>query len=549
MASLARAVRPDSDGQHRVALPVGEAATIGRADATGGDKFISRKHVLLRAAGRPWCGAVLVRCLSKNPVVVWSGPTENSRVTLGHCAEATVDCRAGGRLILLSGGASGGTREATQHTFMFCCEEPVLQEAAVEATFTAAEVHAVVPTSDRAPKRHRGATGGRAAVPTAALGAALGAAANQPLQAATAGSCKQRLWEELSAAQQQATQAIGYSQQSWDAGEWWVGGPDWDELDEDEHRAALLLGFNRQRWAFEMLGQEAAAQGTLVPDVPMVEEQQAHSPPGPAAISLAGPAAVAIDLYAETGGSCKHMLWSELSTAQQQATHAIGYSQQSWDAGEWWAGGPDWDELDEDEHEAALQLGFARQTWAFEMLGEVEVEVEAESAASTGEKASGGDEQEQDPRSQLELAERALFVKRELEVKRKLLDRRKAELHERAKALKAAEAAAHAERMVAAAASAARAAAAAEEAAAARQAAVANYSQHNAFQNIYGRSVFQNGKMHNLAPPAAAMQESDDEEEGRGAPIHWQSLLFCHLLSPGTNFKWNQVRRQVVQAN
>ena len=81
------------------------------------------------------------------------------------------------------------------------------------------------------------------------------------------------------------------------------------------------------------------------------------------------------------GGSCKAKLWDELSEAQQQAGRTIGYSRQSWDAGEWWVDGPTFDELDESEHGAALQLGFSRQSWATEMLGQADTDAVADAHA------------------------------------------------------------------------------------------------------------------------------------------------------------------------
>ena len=186
-------------------------------------------------------------------------------------------------------------------------------------------------------------------------------------------------WSVLPRAIRLAYEALGYTEELWNAGE---SPPSsemaWDDLSGDERFAAGMLGYNQASWDGAE-GETAAEDGKTAPDAQYHDMEWAEIP---RAMKLAYEALGYTEDYWCNGGdepASSDMAWSELSGDQRFAAGMLGYNEASWDGAEEAAAdgeseadpsspaGDDetrtWDELDAEYADYLQTLGYDQETW------------------------------------------------------------------------------------------------------------------------------------------------------------------------------------------
>ena len=170
-------------------------------------------------------------------------------------------------------------------------------------------------------------------------------------QLVVAGMYDDSFWAELPPDIQAHAETLGYSQESWDEGQFvYTEFLDWDELTKEQQRAAEGLGYDEELWDGTNSFETPTESTTLTTTAPV------------GALVMNAQEEGAIPTLPYEG-----QLWDDLPQPVQFSAQVLGFSQQRWDEGlpprlltEF---NPDWDELTTKQQQAAAVLGYDASTW------------------------------------------------------------------------------------------------------------------------------------------------------------------------------------------
>ena len=142
-------------------------------------------------------------------------------------------------------------------------------------------------------------------------------------------------WDQLSNAERQAWETLGWSRARWETGnDVSSSSRDWSELSDTERNAAGRLGFAADNWNVVCSPGVAAAPAEEIRPVVSVCVWDGFD-------------------------------WDQLSDAERQAWEALGWSRTLWetDNSTGTSSSRDWSELSDTERNAANRLGFDADNW------------------------------------------------------------------------------------------------------------------------------------------------------------------------------------------
>jgi hypothetical protein len=142
-------------------------------------------------------------------------------------------------------------------------------------------------------------------------------------------------WDQLSNAERQAWETLGWSRARWETGkDASSSSRDWSELSDTERNAAGRLGFAADNWNVVCSSGVAAAPAEEIRPV------------------------VSVCVWADFD-------WDQLSNAERQAWEALGWSRTLWetDNSTGTSSSRNWSDLSDTERNAAERLGFDAENW------------------------------------------------------------------------------------------------------------------------------------------------------------------------------------------